>query len=189
MQTTVRIFLVTCALVLPASSLSASSTPLVVVSSVDYARYSGTWFEIARLPNRFQAMCAGDVTATYVQRPDGRIGVTNRCRESSGRLREAAGVARRVDGEPSSVLKVRFAPKVLSFLPMVWGDYQILALGQDYDYAMVGSPDRSYLWLLSRTPTMDSLVYQQLIQQAESQGFEVSALVETEHGEESASDE
>jgi apolipoprotein D and lipocalin family protein len=169
------------AISLPASSMSASSTPLVVVPSLDYARYSGTWFEIARLPNRFQAMCAGDVTADYVQQPDGRIGVTNRCRESSGRLREAAGVARRADGEPSSVLKVRFAPAILSFLPMVWGDYQILALGSDYDYAMVGSPSRSYLWILSRTPTLDARVYQQLITQAESQGFKVSALIETEH--------
>ena len=181
MRTTVGIFLAMWAIALPASSMSASSTPLAVVPSLDYARYSGTWFEIARLPNRFQAMCAGDVTAAYVQRPDGRIGVTNRCRESSGRLREAAGVARRVDGEPSSVLKVRFAPAILSFLPMVWGDYQVLALGQDYDYAMVGSPNRSYLWVLSRTPTIDPQVYRELAADAESQGFEVSALVETRH--------
>ena len=69
MRTTVRTLLVMCAIALPAS-MSASSTPLAVVPSVDYARYSGTWFEIARLPNRFQAMCAGDVTATYVQRPE-----------------------------------------------------------------------------------------------------------------------
>ena len=180
MRTTVGLFLATWAIAM-ALPISARSTPLAVVPSLDYARYSGAWFEIARLPNRFQAMCAGNVTAAYVQRPDGRIGVTNRCLESSGRLREAVGVARRVDGEPSSVLKVRFAPAVLSFLPMVWGDYQVLALGQDYDYAMVGSPNRSYLWVLSRTPTMESRVYQQIITQAESQGFEVSALVETEH--------
>jgi apolipoprotein D and lipocalin family protein len=178
---TVGAVLIAGALVVPVSSISASSTPLAVVPSVDYARYSGTWFEIARLPNRFQAMCAGDVTAVYAPRPDGRIGVTNRCRESSGRLREAAGVARRVDGEPSSVLKVRFAPAFLSFLPMVWGDYQVLALGQDYDYAMVGSPNRSYLWVLSRTPTIDAQVYRKLVADAESQGFKVSALVETPH--------
>jgi len=180
LRTTVGIFLATWAIAM-AFPISARSTPLAVVPSVDYARYSGTWFEIARLPNRFQAMCAGDVTATYVQRPDGRVGVTNRCRESSGRLREAAGVARRVDGEPSSVLKVRFAPAILSFLPMVWGDYQVLALGKDYDYAMVGSPNRSYLWVLSRTPTIDPQVYRELVASAESQGFEVSALVETQH--------
>ena len=181
MRTTVGAFLMMWAIALPASSLLASSTPLAVVPSVDYARYAGTWFEIARLPNRFQAMCAGDVTATYVQRPDGRIGVTNRCRESSGRLREAAGVARRVDGEPSSVLKVRFAPAILSFLPMVWGDYQVLALGPEYDYAMVGSPDRSYLWVLSRTPTIDPEVYRKLLADAESQEFNVAALVKTPH--------
>lgn len=180
MRTTVGILLAM-GVIAMAVPLSARSTPLSVVPSLDYARYCGTWFEIARLPNRFQAICAGDVTATYVQRPDGRIDVTNRCRESSGRLREAAGVARRVDGEPSSVLKVRFAPAILSFLPMVWGDYQVLALGQDYDYAMVGAPDRSYLWVLSRTPTIDPQVFRRLVADAESQGFEVSALVETRH--------
>lgn len=99
MRTTVGLFLVLWATALPTSSVSASSTPLAVVPSVDYARYSGTWLEIARLPNRFQAMCAGDVTAAYLQRPDGRISVTNQCRESGGRIREAVGVARRVDGE------------------------------------------------------------------------------------------
>jgi len=69
----VRTVLVTRAVALPAPSTSASSPPLAVVPSVDYARYGGTWFEIARLPNHFKEMCAGDVTATYVQRPHRRI--------------------------------------------------------------------------------------------------------------------
>ena len=99
--------------------------------------------QIARLPNRFQEKCAGEVVASYALRPDGRITVTNRCRTTGGETTEATGVARRVDGKPPSVLEVRFAPAFLSFLPAVWGDYQVIALGADYDHAMVGTPDRA----------------------------------------------
>ncbi len=159
----------------------ADSTTLRVVPQVDYGRYNGTWYEIARLPNRFQKICAGDVTATYSGRADGLIDVVNRCREANGSFREAAGVARPVKGQPSSVLKVRFAPAFLSFLPMVWGDYQIIELGPDYEYAVVGSPSRSYLWVLSRKPTLEADVYQKLVAGARSQGFKVSDLVRTEH--------
>jgi apolipoprotein D and lipocalin family protein len=155
--------------------------PLHVVPEVDYMRYSGTWFEIARLPFRFQKDCAGDVTAAYAPRSDGRIAVTNRCRRANGAAIEARGVARRERGRPPSVLKVRFAPAFLSFIPAVWGDYQIIALGADYDYAMIGTPDRKYLWILSRAPTIDPSLYAQLKEQARSQGFDVTALIETRH--------
>lgn len=160
---------------------AAAQPPLRVVEEVDYARYAGTWFEIARLPFRFQEQCVSDVTATYAPRPDGRITVTNRCRRSSGEIDEATGVARRVDRRPPSVLKVRFAPAFLSFLPMVWGDYQVIALGADYDHVMVGTPDRKYLWILARTPRIDPALYSSLVAQARSQGFEVARLLETLH--------
>jgi len=138
--------------VLVAAPLIAAPKPLRVVPGVDLTRYAGTWYEIARLPNRFQAKCAGEVVATYALQPDGRIAVTNRCRTTAGDVTAATGVARRVDGQPPSVLQVRFAPAFLSFLPAVWGDYQILALGPEYDHAVVGTPDRAYLWVLSRAP-------------------------------------
>jgi len=154
---------------------------LRVVPYVDYQRYAGTWYEIARLPNRFQRMCAADVTATYTVRDDGRIQVTNRCRESNGGVREAAGIARRVDGQPPSILQVRFAPAFLSFLPQVWGDYHILDLGADYDYAVVGAPSRSYLWILARHPEVDADVYRRLTDRARDQGFDSAALIKTRH--------
>jgi apolipoprotein D and lipocalin family protein len=157
----------------------AAPTPLRVVQSVDLARYAGTWYEIARLPNRFQTKCAGEVVAAYAPRPDGRITVTNRCRTTSGETTVATGIARRVDGQPASVLEVRFAPAFLSFLPAVWGDYQIIALGQDYDHAVVGTPDRAYLWVLSRTPQLDPALYRRLLDQAKGQGFDVAKIVET----------
>ena len=164
-----------------AAATAQRTGALRVVPAVDYQRYAGTWYEIARLPNRFQQMCAGDVTATYMVRQDGRIDVTNRCRESNGEIREAAGIARRVDGQPPSILQVRFAPAFLSFLPMVWGDYHIVDLGADYEYAVVGAPDREYLWILARRPDVDSDSYQRLADGARDQGFDSAALVKTAH--------
>lgn len=180
-----RIEAIAAAVLLPlltaTAGCAATPAPLRVVEQVDYGMYSGTWFEIARLPFKYQEKCASDVTATYVPRPDGRISVTNRCRQADGEMQEAEGVARHVDGQPASVLKVRFAPGFLSFLPMVWGDYQIIALGAAYDYAVVGTPDRSCLWILSRTPEMDPAVYTAMVEEARSQGFDVTALMETRH--------
>jgi Bacterial lipocalin len=156
-----------------------SQAPLRTVPDVDYKRYSGTWFEVARLPFKYQKDCASDVTATYSPGSDGRIDVTNRCLRANGSTIEAKGVARHEDGKPASVLKVRFAPAFLSFLSAVWGDYQIIALGANYEYAVVGTPDRKCLWILSRTPVMDSALYSQLKEQARAQGFDVAAVVGT----------
>jgi apolipoprotein D and lipocalin family protein len=159
--------------------LAAAPAPLRVVPAVDLSRYAGTWYEVARLPNRFQEKCAGEVVARYEPRSDGRVTVINRCRTTTGETTEAKGVARRVDGQPPSILEVRFAPALLAFLPAVWGDYQIIALGQDYDHAVVGTPDRAYLWILSRTPQMDPALYQRLRDAAKAQGFDVARIVAT----------
>lgn len=157
--------------------------PLRVVQSVDLARYGGLWYEVARLPNRFEEKCAGDVTAEYTPLDSGRIRVVNRCRKKDGRMTEVEGVARPADGKgPNSRLKVRFAPGFLSFLPFVWGDYQIIELAPDYSHALVGDPSRKYLWILSRTPRLDEDTYRRLTEAARSQGFDVSRLVVTKHG-------
>ena len=177
----ISVMLATLAVAAVAAAAAPDQAPLRVVPQLDYQRYSGRWFEIARLPFRYEKDCASDVTASYAPRPDGRITVINRCVRASGTVQEATGVARRVDGQPPSVLKVRFAPAVLSFLPMVWGDYQVIALGPDYDYAIVGTPDRSLMWMLSRTPGMDPALYNALTSQAQAQGFNVAALIRTQH--------
>lgn len=157
--------------------------PLRVVPSVELPRYAGLWYEVARLPNRFEEKCAGDVTAEYTLEGTNRLKVVNRCRKRDGRLTEAAGVAKLADAKgPNSRLKVRFAPAYLSFLPIVWGDYQIIELAPDYTHAVVGSPDRQYLWFLSRTPRLDEATYQRLSEAARAQGFDVSKLIRTTHG-------
>jgi apolipoprotein D and lipocalin family protein len=157
--------------------------PLRVVPSVDLPRYAGLWYEVARLPNRFEEKCAGDVTAEYTPKGTDRLKVVNRCRKRDGELTEAVGEARLAERKgPNAKLKVRFAPGFLSFLPFVWGDYQIMELAPDYSYAVVGAPDRKYLWFLSRTPRMDEATYQRLAEAARSQGFDVSRLVRTKQG-------
>lgn len=154
--------------------------PLTVVPSVDLVRYSGQWYEIARLPNRFQKKCAGEVTANYTLRPDGKITVLNRCRLEDGKEIKAEGMARLgAKGQPNSMLKVRFAPAFLSFIPQVWGDYQIIALSADYTHAVVGDPGREYLWILSRSPRMDEATFNRLMEEARAQGFNVSLLQKT----------
>ena len=152
------------------------------VSNVDLQKYSGVWYEIARLPNKFQKDCAGDVSAEYIPKGDGTLKVVNRCREEGKtELKDAEGVARVAEeGKGSNaVLEVRFAPAILSFLDSVWGDYRILALDDKYRYALVGSNDRKYLWVLSRTRTLDDAVYERLLRIAAEQGYAVKGIVRT----------
>lgn len=159
----------------------AKDPPLQVVPALDLSRYAGVWYEIGRLPNRFQKGCAGDVTATYTVRPDGKVTVLNQCRRQDGDLIEAEGVARPAKDEPSSVLRVRFAPAVLSFLPFVWGDYRVMALADDYSHALVGTSSRAYLWVLARQPRLPEPTLASLLEIAREQGFDVARFQLTVH--------
>jgi apolipoprotein D and lipocalin family protein len=175
-----------CAALLFAIGMAAAGTGATTaadavrtVGAVDLDRYAGEWFEVARFPNRFQRDCVGDVRAQYARRSDGRIDVTNLCRTEDGEIKTASGVARVVDPATNARLKVRFAPAALSIFPFVWGDYWIIGLADDYAWAVVGSPDREYLWILSRTPVLSSEAYQAAVRIAAGNGFEVNRLVET----------
>ena len=149
---------------------------LDVVPHVDLNRYVGQWYEIARLPNRFEKKCANSVTATYSLRTDGKIEVVNRCRKSSGDYTTAKGKAKVVDKTTNAKLKVTF------FWPF-YGDYWILDLGKNYEYAVVGAPNRKYLWILSRSPKMDETVYRQLLAKMAARGFKTEQMIKTPHPE------
>jgi apolipoprotein D and lipocalin family protein len=163
------------------AAAAAAEEPMVKpVPDLDLARYAGTWFEIARLPNRFQKACAHSVVVRYTLRDDGRVDVLNQCVRGDGAVESAQGVARRAGGElPASQLKVRFAPAFLSFLPMVWADYWVIDLAPDYRYAVVGGPGRKYLWILSRSPAMEESLYREILARLEPH-YDVSSLVRTE---------
>lgn len=163
-------------------SLAVARSPLELVDNLDLERYQGRWHEIALLPNRFQKRCVSDTSAHYELLEDGRVRVTNRCRQEDGRWRMVEGIARKADPDgPNAALEVRFAPKWLSWLPLVWGDYRVIALGEDYEHAMVGSDNRKYLWILAREPALDPGVLDRLRRRADEQGFDTEQLVMSKH--------
>ncbi len=151
------------------SAALAAETP-VTVEQVDLDRYVGGWYEVASFPAWFQRGCTG-TTAEYSLRDDGKIRVVNTCFDETldGRKRVAEGRAKVVEGSNGSKLKV-------SFFGPFWGDYWVLGLDENYEWAVVGSPDRDYLWILSRTPELPPEVYAEAIGIATEQNFEVSRL-------------
>ena len=146
---------------------------------VDLKRYVGTWYEIARFPNRFQKDCVANVTANYAERADSQIDVVNRCDEVGGKKDEASGRARVADPATNAKLEVRFAPDWLAWLPFVWANYWIIDLAEDYSYVAVGEPSREYLWILARKPVMDEATYDALVNRLAAQGFDTAKLVKT----------
>jgi apolipoprotein D and lipocalin family protein len=160
-------------------SAHAELAPLQAVPSLDVQRYMGTWHEIAKYPNWFQNKCASSTQATYSALPNGQLQVLNRCKTDRGEWREALGAARQIGGPTSAQLKVRFAPEWLSFIPMVWGNYWIIALDTDYQWVLVSEPQREYLWILSRTPNMPASTYQALLGKLEGLGFDLKRLETT----------
>lgn len=166
-----------------AAAAPADTRPLTTIASLDAKRYMGTWYEIAKFPNRFQKKCVGFTTATYSARADGRVDVVNRCRLADGGNDVASGVARQPEGPASPKLEVRFAPAILSFLPMVWGDYWIIDLDADYRLAAVSEPKREYLWILSRTPKVDPAAYDALLGRLKAQGLDLNRLEPTRQAE------
>jgi apolipoprotein D and lipocalin family protein len=151
---------------------AASKPSLKTVSHVDLSRYGGRWFEIARYPNRFERKCDRDVTAEYSLRSDGRIRVVNACLTRSGKIEQSHGTAKVVDSSTNAKLKVTF------FWPF-YGDYWIIDLGNEYEYAVIGEPSRRYLWILSRSPVMQDSVYQGILHRLIPQGYEPQKLVRT----------
>ena len=155
--------------------------PLDVVESVDLNRYVGTWYEIASYPAPFQSGCTG-TTAEYTLRDDGTVKVVNRCYSGSldGPEKRIEGTARVPDPAESAKLKV-------SFFPPFEGDYWIIDLGPNYEYAVVSGPSRRFLWILSRTPTLDETVYEEILNRLREKGFDPGRLVRTIQPQTSAS--
>ena len=161
---------------------STKETPVRTVPSVDLNKYSGTWYEIAKYPNKFQKDCVANTTATYTLKAEGKLEVLNRCLEKDGTTKNAKGAGKVEDKQTKAKLKVRFAPGFLSFLSAVWGDYWVIDLAPDYSYSVIGTPDREYFWILSRTPEMKDSVYQDILRRAEQQGFVPGKVEKTPQG-------
>ncbi len=152
--------------------------PLPTVDSVDLKKYSGSWYEIASIPNSFQRGCyCTKATYGFVENAD-YISVLNQCRKNSetGNISQAHGKAFIVPHSGNAKLKVQF------FWPFL-GDYWIIAIDsnaqQKYQYAMVGQPNRDYLWILSRKPTLSKHIYDKLLAIAQQKKFDITRLKST----------
>jgi apolipoprotein D and lipocalin family protein len=154
----------------------SASPELTTVERVELPRYIGKWHEIALLPNRFQAQCIADTTATYAMKDNGNIEVTNRCKLADGKYETALGEAKLAKPDNTTKLKVRFAPWYLSWLPQVWGNYWVIKLEPNYQYAVVSEPDRKMLWILSRTPTMNAETLTSIKTELTAKGFDMTKL-------------
>ena len=144
---------------------------LTTVPDVDINKYSGKWYEIARLPNSFEKglVC---VTAEYGLRDDGKISVINAGQKENniGKVKSIRGKAWVPDKNEPGRLKVQF------FWPFA-GGYYIFHLDQEnYQYALVGNPSRKFLWILSRKPYIDDSLYQELSEIARKNEFAVEKL-------------
>jgi apolipoprotein D and lipocalin family protein len=138
-------------------SLFTGPTPAVTtVSQVDLARYQGRWLQLAAIPAPFQKVCARDTSATYRQLPDGLVKVVNRCLRADGSLVRIEGRARVVDAASHAKLQVTFAQVGGQWIFVPGGDYWILGLARDYSWAVVGNPDRTSGFVLSRTATLSA---------------------------------
>ena len=169
-----RTILLCCLLTL---AVGAEKIPeLATVPYVDLERYSGLWYEIARLPNSFETNCVQSM-AEYGMDDSGQLNVLNTCTKANGYRRSAKGIIRVENAPENSRLKVNFVPKWLRWAGIGWGNYWIIDLDKDYQYAVVSEPEREYLWILSRTPYMQKSTYDSLIKKLEGLHFNLSHLI------------
>ena len=153
---------------------------VTTVAHLDLEKYLGLWYEIGRLPLKYEEDGARDVTAEYSLDEDGSIRVDNRCIGEDGKPTQALGRAKPVDDADPTRLTVSFLPKYLRWIPFTEGDYWVLKLDEGYTAALVGTPDRSNLWLLARAPHIDARTEQDYLDEARRQGFDLTDWIRPE---------
>lgn len=156
------------------SACTSLPSGLSVVENFDLQRYLGTWYEIARLDHSFERGL-NNISAQYSLRDDGGVRVVNRgFNAEAEEWVSAEGKAYFIDDTDKGRLKV-------SFFGPFYGAYNIIALGDDYEYAMISGPDRDYLWILARSPALSPELMDKLVRQATDQGFATDELIWVEH--------
>ncbi|XWS72609.1 hypothetical protein CRYUN_Cryun02cG0054600 [Craigia yunnanensis] len=156
-----------------------SQKTMEVIKNLDINRYMGRWYEIASFPSRFQPRNGVNTRATYTLNEDGTVRVLNET-FTDGKRGSIEGTAYKADPKSDDAkLKVKFyVPPFLPIIPVV-GDYWVLYIDDDYQYALIGQPSRKYLWILCRQTHMDDKIYNQLVQKAKDEGYDVSKLHKT----------
>ncbi|WP_051313174.1 lipocalin family protein [Sporocytophaga myxococcoides] len=148
--------------------------PLKVERKIDLNRYQGKWYEIAAIPTKFEKGCI-NATSEYSLEKDGTFRIVNECRVTeSGNLKKSFGKAILKDAGTNSKFKVKFRGPFKR-------DYQILSVGNEYEYALAGDESRTRLWILSRKPVLSKNVVDQLIDKAKNEGFDIGKIVFIKH--------
>lgn len=160
-------FILFSALLLVSAPALAQKKQPVPVASVDLQKYAGTWYEIARFPNKFQKKCVGNITAVYSRKSDGDLGVVNQCIGSDGLTQSYKSDAKVIDKTTNAKLKGG------------WGDYWIIDLDPKYQYAAVSDAKGENLWILGRSAKMSDAVYQGILRRIETMGFNPGKLSKT----------
>lgn len=160
---------------------------LASAAHVDLDRFVGSWFEIARMPDRQDKECFSDARSTYARTDDG-LRLLSLCRRENGSIRRSTGRAKLADDATQARFKISYSHSALDVLPFVWSDYTIIDVADDYSTAIVGAADRKHLWFLSRQPTVVDAARQDFMNKARAQGFDTSALVYTRHTDASTSE-
>jgi apolipoprotein D and lipocalin family protein len=160
-----------------APQLNADMKPLTAISTLDLNRYLGTWHEIAKYPNRFQAMCKTNTTADYSILPNGALNVLNSCFDDKGMRKEAIGTARLKTGP--SQLEVTFLPSYLRWLPFVWANYWVVAIDPDYQWSLVSEPNRQFAWVLAREKQLSPAQQTKVLAAMEAAGLQWQAMEKT----------
>lgn len=156
--------------VLFSSIVFAQKNPPITVKYVDLKKYVGLWYELAKIPNSFQDQCVKNTTAKYTLTEDGEISVTNCCIDKDGELDAADGVVRVVDKKTNAKLEVSFV-SFLGWRPF-WGDYWIIGLDENYQWAIIGTPNRKYGWVLSRSQKLDETTMDNIFKIIKEQGYD-----------------
>ena len=155
---------------------STPSNKIVTVDYVDLNKYKGTWYEIARYPNNFQTKCLG--TKAIYGAKGKYITVLNVCQTKSGKIKKGKALATVKNQETNAELNVSFVP-LLKYFGFFGGDYNILELGDDYEYVLVGDKNRKTFWILARTKTITENLYQELLVLAAENGYRKDLIVKT----------
>lgn len=155
---------------------SRRGPPPVAATQVDMSRFAGRWYEVARLPSMFEGPCVGQPQAHYTPRWDGSVEMVNRCTDKNGRTHEVHGIGLPLKGANGAKLRISQWPAWLRWLPLAWSDYWVLHVDDAYSEALVATPDRRHLWLVSRQPQLAAERIQALQQKATMQGFVIAKL-------------
>ncbi len=162
-----------------AKAENKSNNSIQPVQQIDLQKYLGQWYEVARKPLYFQKVCDHNVTANYSLKENGNIKVDNRCFDKNDKLKQSIGEAYVKNAPQNSILKVSFLPSAIRWIPIGRGDYWILKIDENYQTALVGSPNKKYLWVLSRDAHPDQSIVNEYLDYAKSLGYNLGDLITT----------